>query len=136
MRDDIFKQKLNEVAECYIEKDYQMDYELRKKIKNLSDESADLVQIDGAHRTYPLAVKRLKIQACQCEDCGQICETGRKTEYKHYKTPASHWRKRCVTCNRWRNPETGEYDLTAATSVYHYNQWAQRQITHEKITQE
>ena len=136
MRDDIFKQKLNEVAECYVDKDYNIDYELRKKIKRGTVQSNEMDQIDGAHRTYPLTVKQLKIQGCHCEDCGNWCENGRKTEKKLYKTGKTHWRTRCVTCRRWQHPDSGEFTLTPATSAVYYNQWVQRQIKLGKNTEE
>lgn len=47
-----------------------------------------------------------------CEDCGRQCSGGRRWYKKFYTSITEHWRSYCQSCDRYRDPRTGEYTLT------------------------
>ena len=57
-------------------------------------------------------IKSIKYDPHDCEDCGRtLCES-RHIEYRFNETNNVWWTK-CANCNKWENPETGEYDCSA-----------------------
>jgi len=67
-------------------------------------------------REHKDQVKRIKPIETNCEYCG-ITVTDRREQIRQYTSPARHWRKRCLSCNLYWNPETEKFDLTAYDSL-------------------
>jgi hypothetical protein len=68
-------------------------------------------------------VKRLKPCTAPCNDCGDaVCD--RSIIVKLHQSPYPHWRTRCLTCKRVKNPITGVFDVTdaGANQFYRSNQ--------------
>ena len=64
----------------------------------------------------------VKIQAKDCEDCGQHCPNGRKTQKKLHDSGSKHWREWCLECQRYRDPLTGEFTV-------------RKEVAHQYLTQ-
>lgn len=63
------------------------------------------------NETIAPEIVKLKPQPSSCEDCGkELCET-RRTERKLYESGSRHWREKCINCQCWRHPQTGEFTL-------------------------
>jgi hypothetical protein len=131
MDDNEFKRILSEVAEWRFEKvsDTQIKQSrkmARGKFKPTveGEEPEMAVQlIDGVNpTTVPILVK-LKPCATICEDCGVHCPNGREVTAKLYpsRTLGLHWRKRCVTCQRYLNKDTGKYTVPDNNASNHYS---------------
>jgi len=61
-------------------------------------------------------VKSIVHEPNPCEYCGQMVEDRREI-FRQYQSPVPHWRKRCVTCGLFWNPDTEKFDLTAHDSL-------------------
>lgn len=123
MDNELFKQRLSEVAEWAIPKLTKTDINEaksrargRRSAEQRYQEEHEQVFaeiFEGINPTHPPEVLKVKNQATVCDDCGCHCAEGRKKEKKLYDTGGKkNWRERCLTCNRNKNPFTGEYDLT------------------------
>jgi hypothetical protein len=124
MDDKLFKQKLSEVADWRIPK-IKLDSNQKDKIKRrVGRPSADDILEQALEREYLEAygginptmapeLVRMRSAACECSDCGKVCENGRHLEKRQYEcNNKRHWRERCVTCGLWQNPYTNKFDLT------------------------
>jgi len=69
--------------------------------------------------SVPPEIKKLKIQAKDCEDCGRHCENGRQVQSKLCVSGQKHWRTSCQTCGLYRDPATGKFSL-APKEVHNY----------------
>jgi hypothetical protein len=63
--------------------------------------------------SVPPEIKKLKIQAVDCEDCGRHCAEGRRVQSKICNSGQPHWRTSCVTCELYRDPATGKFTLNS-----------------------
>lgn len=161
MDDKEFKRKLSEVANWIIPDDLSDLIErprktIRKKkpkkvqvqkpvdsdqdIEDL-EEQEEFVHSDEPNDTYPPKILDLKCQGTVCDDCGRYCENGRKKEKKLYElNNKRHWREKCITCNKARNPYTGYFDLSTGQSGIVWNGYIhnrkQRVETKPKIPKE
>lgn len=75
-----------------------------KTRKNADDECA----------AFP-TLEKLKPIELQCDGCDKIV-MDRKTELKMYTFPEKHWREYCTACKKFRNPETGKFEVNANTA--------------------
>jgi hypothetical protein len=131
MDDAEFKRKLSEVAVWRIDKVSNTDVKegirrARGKTKPIvEDEEPELAVtiVDGVNPTLALTLVGLLPCATDCEDCGVHCPNGREVTAKIYPstTLCKHWRKRCVTCQRYLNKDTGEYTISNNESYNHYS---------------
>lgn len=117
-----------------------------KLFQDLLDQCADwhretVKDLDGRGRarskptdnnTLPIVIDRIKTQPTICEDCGLICDHGRRVESRVYFTGSRHWRERCLTCNRFRNPESGCFDVMNGKVNYVYTKFARRKKRSDK----
>jgi hypothetical protein len=130
MDNEEFKQKLSEVATWEIP-DVTSGGNPKKKPGRPSAE--DLYQqeheevfldlFDGKNPTLHPVLTNVKVAGCMCDDCGKLCENGRKAEKSKYYTNRPHWRARCLTCGLNQNPYTGEWDLTNETASPTWSRW-------------
>lgn len=122
MRDEDFKRKLTEVSEWYIPDDITNTPKGKRRIRKelekfkLSQET----NTPTVNDTNPPKIVSIKTQGLVCEDCEKFCEDGRIVHKKKYTTGQTHWRVRCVTCNRWQNPDTKQFNMTASSSMKFY----------------
>lgn len=65
------------------------------------------------NESVPPRITKVKIQAVDCEDCGRHCPKGRRIESKLYHTGTEHWRTWCQVCQRFKDPVTGKFTVTA-----------------------
>ena len=72
-------------------------------------------------------IKEMKIKPKHCEDCGEWCEKGRQTEMRIAVQPQKHWRTKCVTCNKWKHPKTGEFCLTGYNVATYWKDYFKKQ---------
>lgn len=145
MDNNIFKQRLTEVAEWRTPKIKLTPAEKKKKSGRPSKEEqyqelheeafADLFQ--GQNPTQAPELVKVKRCAELCEDCGKHCENGRHTEKAKYNSSRPHWRKRCVTCGMNQNPFSGEWDLTNKNASAVWAVWlrktSENSYDHKKI---
>jgi hypothetical protein len=139
MDDEVFKQKLSEVAEWSVPKlkEWQVEQAKQKARGKGRPTSEDQYQeehnkifleiFNGVNPTYAPEITKIKIQAVTCGDCGQICEQGRRTEIKFCgpgRNEMPYRKERCVECNLYRDPVTGEFSLSVAKATYVFAQHA------------
>lgn len=67
---------------------------------------------DADAASYP-ELKRIRPVPTPCEDCGLTVEDRRVTMSVR-QTPVPHTRTVCSICQRYKNPNTGNYDLERA----------------------
>lgn len=131
MDDELFKQKLSEVAEWIIPKLSKTDAnEVKKRARGrksaeerYQEEHEEIFTelFQGVNPTHPPELVKVKCQATICPDCGCECSQGRHKEIKFYETGAKkvrNWRERCITCNKNKNPFTGKFDLTPSEAPH------------------
>ena len=68
-------------------------------------------------------ILKVKIQPTDCEDCGRHCPLGRRTEKKLHESGAKHWRERCVECDTFKDPLTGQFTLSKQASHQYFIQF-------------
>lgn len=123
MDQELFKQKLSEVAEWAQPKITKSDLkEARQRARGRRSreeqyqeehEQVFTEMFDGVNPTVPLELKTVKAAPSQCDHCEQMVQGGAHIEKKLYVTgPKRHWRERCLTCHKSRDPYTGQFNLT------------------------
>jgi hypothetical protein len=50
-----------------------------------------------------------------CEDCQAICDRKISMTRTHY--PIAHWKTKCLSCNKYKNPATGKFDDITAPQI-------------------
>lgn len=63
-----------------------------------------------------------------CDSCSQTV-TDRVVELKQYTFPFKHWRRRCLACSRFFNPETKKFDLNNMAAINFWNKQLRNSIT-------
>jgi hypothetical protein len=145
----LFEQLLTEVAEWRIPKTLGEISQPKKprqtKIKqHIDDELTDdehtdheldfLAQHGGINPTYPPQLVKVKVQACECSDCGRYCSEGRQVDKKIYvANNIRHWREYCKTCAMTRNPYTKKFDLRGGAASMTWNNYL-RYLREKKST--
>ena len=131
MKDDEFKKKLSEVAEWRIPDHNEVNkvsgpprrYKTRKPAVEVIEEQDDCEEpVTVENPNFAIQLVKAKIQPVTCEDCGRHCEHGRQKDLRFYfNNGATAIRERCVTCQKHKNPSTGQFDLSSAGSnaVWH-----------------
>lgn len=125
MDDELFKQKLSEVADWRLPdtpRETSLNAKKRRGRKSAEEkyqeahEETFLEMFEGVNPTYAPMLVKVKVQAVTCEDCGDHCANGRQVELKYYATKDKpHWRRKCVTCKHWENPVTKQFDIDNGT---------------------
>ena len=134
MDNEEFRRKLSEVANWTIPKLSPTDIKESQQKKRGRGRPSYEEQYQDAHEeifleihnginpTHPPELKGLKCQPTTCEDCGAHCPNGRHKETKLYETGRTtkkrNWRERCVTCQKHKNPFTGQFDLTPSEAPH------------------
>jgi hypothetical protein len=116
----ISKQKARGKGRPSLEEQYQDEHE---------EVFLDLFQ--GINPTHTPELVKVHIKAIDCEDCGAHCPIGRQTEIKFYKAVPNHIahrRDRCLTCNKYRDPNTGEYTLSQGPACQVFLNWAKAEF--------
>jgi hypothetical protein len=136
MDDAEFKRKLSEVAEWKIpETPRETSLNAKKKRGRPSQEEQYqelreeifFEEFGGENPTYPPMLIKVHCQAVNCDDCGKLCEQGRRKEAKlHEKHGKRVWREKCVTCNRFQNPFNGEFELTGSMASMKFNDFMRK----------
>lgn len=81
----------------------------------------------GINPTHPPELVKMHIKPIDCEDCGRHCETGRQMEIKFYHAQPrhiAHRRTRCLVCNKYKDPYTGEFTLPQGPASQVFLNWA------------
>jgi len=126
MDDEEFKRKLSQVANWVIP---EVNHDnagakalSRKKKQRLAELGQELD--DKVNTTYPVKLLEVKTQAVDCVDCGQHCQFGRKMSTKRHQTfGVVHWRRHCMTCGFFENPNSGKFDLNIGASGYAWSEF-------------
>ena len=150
MTKDEIKQKLAEVAEFKMPKLSASDVKTSKQKargkgrptkEQLYQEEHEEVFLDifkGINPTHTPELVKVNIKAKDCEDCGQHLTVSREMEIKFYKAVSNHvahWRHRCKTCNKYRDPNTGEFTLPQGPACQTFLNWAKAEYTARKKTE-
>ena len=147
MTKDELKQKLAEVAEFRMPKISISDVkrgEQRARGKGRPSREdqyqeeheevfADLFK--GINPTHQPELVKVLIQPVDCDDCGRHCENGRQMEIKFYPSTArqiAHRRTRCLVCNRYKDPNTGEFTLQQGPACQTFLNWANAELNARK----
>lgn len=142
MKDEL-KQKLLEVAEWEMPKLSKTDAKEaksrargRRSAEEKYQEEHEEVFLDmfqGINPTHKPVMVKMLIKPQDCEDCGKHLTESREMHIKFYKeTPAghiAHWRKHCKVCNKYLDPNTGEYTLSQGPACQVYLNWAKAQFS-------
>jgi hypothetical protein len=95
-------------------------------------EEVFLDMFEGINPTHTPELVKVHIKPQDCEDCGVHLTVSREMELKFYKkVPGhiAHWRKRCKTCNKYKDPNTGEFTLAQGPACQVYLNWARSQFS-------
>ena len=152
MDKQLFEQLLSEVADWEIPK--LKEWEIKEAKKSARGKhkrtEEELYQIEheemfkeifgGVNPTVTPELKTIKVLAVDCADCGQHCPNGRKEEIKYYHATighVAHQRRRCLECNRYRDPEYGTYTLSQGPAAQRFLNWAKHQfVIRKKLNKE
>jgi hypothetical protein len=144
MTKDEFKQKLLEVAEWRQPKLNASEIKISKQKargrgrpsheEQYQDEHEEvfLDMFQGINPTHPPELVKVLIKPVDCEDCGRHCENGRQMEIKFYyeqERHVAHRRTRCLVCNKYRDPYTGEFTLPQGPASQVFLNWAAGEFT-------
>lgn len=69
-----------------------------------------------------------------CEACDRRLTEPRRVEIKKMDMDVPIWRHRCLNCNRYRNPETGQWDLEGARAHATYGNLVRKFRYQQKIS--
>jgi hypothetical protein len=147
MTKDELKQKLSEVAEWRQPRISISDVKRgeqkargkgRPSREEMYEEEHEQVFAElfkGINPTHAPELVKVHIQPVDCEDCGRHCESGRQMEIKFYYQTAkhiAHRRTRCLVCNRYKDPNTGEFTLLQGPACHTFLNWASVEFTARK----
>jgi hypothetical protein len=139
MDDEVFKQKLSEVAEWRVPKLKEWEIEQAKQkargkgrasLEDLYQEEHSKIFLEifnGVNPTYAPEITKIKIQAVTCGDCGELCEQGRRTEIKFCaagRNEMPYRKERCVECNLYRDPVSGKFSVSMGRAAHVFSQHA------------
>jgi hypothetical protein len=142
-KEELF-QKLSEVAEFKMPKLTPSEIKISKQkqrgkgrpsSEELYQDEHEEVFLDmfqGINPTHTPELVKVYIKPIDCEDCGQHCENGRQMEIKFYPAAPkhiAHRRTRCLVCNRYKDPNTGEFTLPQGPACQTFLNWAKSQYT-------
>lgn len=143
MTKDEIRQKLAEVAEFRMPKLSGSDIKISKQKargkgrptnEERYQEEHEEVFLDlfnGINPTHAPELVKLNIKPQDCEGCGNHLTVSREMEIKYYKAAPNHIahrRERCLTCNRYRDPNTGLFTLPQGPACQVYLNWAKAQF--------
>jgi hypothetical protein len=60
----------------------------------------------------PDQIENIKHDPRPCEDCDLLIEN-RHIQHRLHESPRRHFRRKCLNCKLYYNPETDKYDLTS-----------------------
>lgn len=125
MNDKLFRFLLEQVAETKPLPDDPNTHSgiIKTTVEEKQWEQQFLAANGGVNPTKAVMVDKIKPINSTCEDCGQICKFGREIAHKIHYTYAKHWKTHCKTCDRWKNPYTGDFELTRNQSATVYRRW-------------
>lgn len=90
------------------------------------EEEEDLWEPE-ANPTLPPRLTAVKYQPTVCTDCGiECCRSIHRTKRIYESANIRHWRERCLTCDRFRNPATGKFDLPVERAALAWANWLRR----------
>ena len=78
-----------------------------------------VIEGEDNNPTIGVVVEKILSNVRACEGCNRQVKD-RKVEYKLHQTPKRHWRERCSTCGKTRDPETGKFSLTDPMAHRHF----------------
>lgn len=118
-----FEQKLSAVAEWRYPKIVLDGVERRRRRGRPSKEELQEQQeeqhmydlFNGVNPTQPPELTKIKPCETLCPNCHKSVVGNCHVEKRFVvtmKTP--HWREHCLTCDHWRNPYTGVFDVKAS----------------------
>jgi len=137
-KDELF-QKLSEVAEFRMPKLTPSEIKISKQkargkgrpsTEELYQDEHEEVFLDmfqGINPTHTPELVKVHIKPKNCEDCHQHLTVSREMEIKFYKATAkhiAHRRERCLNCNKYRDPNTGEFTLAQGPACQVFLNWA------------
>lgn len=137
----LFEQKLSEVAEWRYPKIVLDGTEKRRRRGRPSkEESYEMAReqhmydlYGGVNPTLGPEVTKLKFQPTECPHCHKVVDKQCHIEKRFVETVGKpHWRERCVTCNLWRNPYTGVFDICSSMIGTMWNQYLRGGEEHRK----
>jgi hypothetical protein len=144
MTKDELKQKLLEVAEFKMPKLNASEIKISKQRARgkgrpshedqyeQEHEQVFLDMFQGINPTHAPELVKVLIKPVDCEDCGRHCENGRKMEIKFYHAQPrhiAHRRTRCLVCNKYKDPYTGEFTLPQGPASQVFLNWASGENT-------
>ena len=88
-------------------------------------------QFNGINPTQPPELTKIKSCERQCPNCHKTVKGSCHTE-KRFVVAAGkpHWREHCLTCDFWRNPYTGQFDVKSGEAGLIWNQYLRASDEH------
>lgn len=78
---------------------------------------------DGVNITQSPELSAINYATVECEDCGRMCQN-RQVEIRLYpNSNRPHKRTFCRSCQRGKNPWTGEFNLNKSTYMSAWSAW-------------
>lgn len=130
----LFEEKLSQVAEWHYPKIERSpgrprSRPVRDPIDPDCDQDPDSDQDQDQNtpminNTAAPEITRIKVPRSQCHNCGRQVNVACHTEKKFYHLMnRPHWREHCVTCDLWKNPYTGVFDVPSSNIGTIWNQY-------------
>ena len=125
MDEEQYRRRLSEVAEWRIPEVKLTALEKKQRGRRSNEEQyqekheqAFMELFDGVNPTHPIQVDQVKTIAEICQDCGRVCETGRRQEYKLYTgKKGSAWREKCLNCGFFKDPRNGRFNIDCNKAI-------------------
>lgn len=118
MNNDLFLKRLKEVAELEEPETY---VDTITEIVTIDDEEVSVSKEVLVESQHPPKIKKIIPIVKACPDCNNIVENRCLTR-KYYQSYGGHWRQHCSACDKYWDPRTNEYTLSARDSnVYWQN---------------
>lgn len=126
MNQDDFEAKLTEAAHWCIE-----PVSISGNAKCLPpvdewDDRWDYDEEDSPNVSKTIRIQQIKHIEKQCSDCERII-TDRTVIAKRYDSPKPHFKSRCLVCNNYKNPWTGDFDIDPKDVYQAYQFWSRNE---------
>lgn len=125
------KKRFEQALEQYTELEYVKlsKTEIKEARRECNSGDDETIIVDGKNTTIAPVVRRLKTQTTVCDACGGRCNSLRRKELTIIKESGKTGiRTKCLECNKYQHPETGEFILNGYDSISVWRRYLKEKI--------